>query len=838
MKKRIMMIAALMLAICNIVKAEDKVTISDFKISAGETKEVGIELDNNEAYVAFQFDLYLPDGISVESYSINRGRVPEQTTVDVAQMEDGAYRFISAAMSGEAMTGNSGAIITLTVKASEGMEKGAYTGYFRKVKLSKADATGPTYEEMSFVVTVIEPSVVTVKSCSREYGDENPSFEYTVEGGELSGTPVVTCEATATSPVGTYTITITKGDVTNENVTFVNGTLTITKAPLTIKAGDYSKKQGEENPAFTATYEGFKNNETEEVLTTKPTISCEATKDSPVGEYEVIVSGAEATNYEISYVNGKLTIEEATVAITVTVNNCSRAYGDANPSFEYTVEGGELSGTPIITCEATATSPVGTYTITISKGDVTNENVTFVNGTLTITKAPLTIKIGDYCKKQGEENPAFTATYEGFKNAETEEVLTTKPTISCEATKDSPVGEYEITVSGAEATNYEISYVNGKLTIEAAPVAITVTVNNCSRVYGDENPAFEYTVEGGELSGTPTITCEATATSPVGTYTITISKGDVTNENVTFVNGTLTITKAPLTIKAGDYSKKQGEENPVFTATYEGFKNAETEDVLTTKPTISCEATKDSPVGEYEITVSGAKATNYEMTYINGTLTIEPVSFIAGGEDGNESTNDAATYQVTTQGGDSTLTVAITDDTNVSGEFTIPKTVEYNGITYKVTEIGESAFEGNTSLTKVTIPSSVIEIGDNAFKGCSNLESITTYNETPINLSGSAGARGMITRTGGNSVFEGVDKATCILYVPEGSVELYKVAPVWNEFQNILAIGSSGIYAVIKNGEPQDIYDLQGRKVKAKATSLEGLPRGVYIVNGKKTILK
>ena len=126
-----------------------------------------------------------------------------------------------------------------------------------------------------------------------------------------------------------------------------------------------------------------------------------------------------------------------------------------------------LEGTPEITCEATATSPVGTYDIIISQGSVTNNNVTYVKGTLTITKAPLTIKTGEYTRKQGEENPNFTLEYEGFKNEETEDVLTKKPTVTCTATKDSAPGDYEVTISGAEAQNYDISYVNGKLTIEA-----------------------------------------------------------------------------------------------------------------------------------------------------------------------------------------------------------------------------------------------------------------------------------------------------------------------------------------------------------------------------------
>ena len=182
-------------------------------------------------------------------------------------------------------------------------------------------------------------------------------------------------------------------------------------------------------------------------------------------------------------------------------------------------------------------------------------------------------------------------------------------------------------------------------------------------------------------------------------------------------------------------------------------------------------------------------------------------------------------------------TVTIANDTGVSGQFEIPATVKHNGVEYKVTEIAEGAFVTNTVLTDITIPASITSIGDNAFNGCANLKSITIYNPTPINLS-AVNARGF-TRGDGSSVFVGVDKATCILYVPEGSVDAYKAAPVWSEFKNILPIKTStGINGIDYNGEAFDVFTISGQKVKSKVTSLDGLPNGIYIVNGKKVMKK
>jgi hypothetical protein len=503
------------------------------------------------------------------------------------------------------------------------------------ITVGQGTVTDATINGVAGTLTITPaPLTVTVKAESREYGEANPTFTFTYSGfknGEdesvLKTKPTVSCSTTATSAAGQYDITVSGGEAQNYSFNYVSAKLTVTKAPLTVKADDKNRVEGTDNPAFTLTYTGFKNGETEAVLDEKPTATTTATKESAPGTYPITVSGGSAKNYNLSYQNGTLTVTAG--ELTLTAKSYTREYGEENPEFGFDQSGTAiLRGTPAITCSATKTSPVGTYDIIIAKGTVENENVTYVKGTLTITKAKLTVKADDKSRVEGADNPELTVTYIGFKNGETEAVLDEKPTVTTTATKESAPGTYPITVSGGSAKNYTLDYQNGTLTVTAGELILTA--NSYTREYGEENPEFGFEQSGtSTLSGTPAITCSATKTSPVGTYDIVITKGTVENENVTYVNGTLTITKAKLTVTADNKSREEGQPNPDFTLTYSGWKNGENEEVLTVKPVATTVADETSPVGVYDIVVSGGEATNYVFIYVNGQLTVVEQSGIA-----------------------------------------------------------------------------------------------------------------------------------------------------------------------------------------------------------------
>lgn len=163
-------------------------------------------------------------------------------------------------------------------------------------------------------ITEYTGTPVVSGTATRRYGISAANLEYVVTGAPIMGEPAAEGEQISDpkTPVGTYPITITTGTITTPNVQFIPGTLTITPAILTVTAKSYTREYATANPVMEYTIKGFRNREKAEVLTKLPVIECDANEQSPAGEYEIRVSGAEAHNYEFTYVNGKLTIINST----------------------------------------------------------------------------------------------------------------------------------------------------------------------------------------------------------------------------------------------------------------------------------------------------------------------------------------------------------------------------------------------------------------------------------------------------------------------------------------------------------------------------------------------
>ena len=87
-----------------------------------------------------------------------------------------------------------------------------------------------------------------------------------------------------------------------------------------------------------------------------------------------------------------------------------------------------------------------------------------------------------------------------------------------------------------------------------------------------------------------------------------------------------------------------------------------------------------------------------------------------------------------------------------------------------------------------------------------------------------------------NDTFEGVTNAT--LYVPVGCKAAYEAADCWKEFKEIKEIENDGVTIVLKQTEYFDVYDLKGNLLMSKAQTLHGLPKGIYVVNGKKQVVR
>lgn len=243
----------------------------------------------------------------------------------------------------------------------------------------------------------------------------------------------------------------------------------VSQASLIVKATDTSRVYGDANPEFAFDYTGFVNGDAPSSLTTPPVATTAANLNSTVGAYPINVSGATSGNYVISFQDGILTVNKA--SLSVKANDASRLYGDANPAFTFLYTGfknqdgpSSLTSLPVATTTATVSSSVGNYPINVLGAASNSYHIIYQPGVLSIGKRNLTVTAEDKFIFQGENLPVFTSTYTGFVNND-QTRITGGPVYALSPAFTGAAGVYTITPSGlllSNGSNYFISYVVGK----------------------------------------------------------------------------------------------------------------------------------------------------------------------------------------------------------------------------------------------------------------------------------------------------------------------------------------------------------------------------------------
>lgn len=502
---------------------------------------------------------------------------------------------------------------------------------------------------------------------------------------------------------------------------------TVNKAPLTATADNLSLQTGSSIPDLTFTYSGFVNGDNVSDLDLAPVATTKANSLSDAGEYPITVLAGFDNNYEMTYLEGTLTLTTLQV-----------------PTITWNTPDAIVYGTALSNTQLNATASVeGTFTYSPAIGSVLNAgnvqalNVTFTptdgatyataskTATINVSKASLTATADNQSKTYGSVNPDLTITYDGFVNGDDASVLDFAPVTATAANTASIIGDYNITITNGVDNNYNITSVGATLSVTVRTLTLSnFTADNKvydgttavtgigftdDRIFGDEltfsyDVAFEnenigtdknvnytnITINGGSDMGNYSLASVTGITSADitakeltigGSFTVAnrnynkttnaviaennltligaISGDDISlnstiefadanvgnNINVSITNATVlagvdagnytlslvgapstvaNITPAGLTITANSFSKIIGN-----SYTFNGTEFSTTAlfdgDEVTSVTLTSDGANAGSTLGEYDITVSNAVGTglsNYSIAYVNGKLTV------------------------------------------------------------------------------------------------------------------------------------------------------------------------------------------------------------------------
>ncbi len=372
--------------------------------------------------------------------------------------------------------------------------------------------TGISVSPQSTTVTYGTVSSTTYTLTLTETGNGNPSSNSTFSinwsaplGVTVSGlgtisltgngqTVTFTVTTSINTPAGTTSFTISS---TNNNVSSAVSDFVVDKRNLTITANSFTKVYGttQSTPvvgstAFTSS--GLVGTETIGSVTLSYGAGA-LTATSAAGSTSTITPSAATggtfsiNNYNISYVNGTLTVVKATPTVTPTVGTYTYNASAQGPnaatntgngtSYTYTYTG---TGSTVYNASSTRPVNAGTYSVVATVAATANYNSASSSAVaFTIQKAALTITASNATKEYGTTytlgTTAFTSS--GLLGGQTIGGVTLT---SAGAASSAASGVYPIVPSAATGgtfnpINYTITYTNGSLTVNQGSVGGTVS---------------------------------------------------------------------------------------------------------------------------------------------------------------------------------------------------------------------------------------------------------------------------------------------------------------------------------------------------------------------------
>ena len=486
---------------------------------------------------------------------------------------------------------------------------------------------------------------------------------------------------------------------------------------------------------------------------------------------------------------------------------------------------GVKTGIVTITCTSKSTGQSATCKVTVGSIYLDKTEVSILKGTtlkLTPSVYPTTLEDKSVTWKSSNTKVA-TVTSDG----EVKGVKTGIVTITCTSNVTGLSATCKVTVGSIYLNKTEVSILKGT-TLKLTPSVYPTTLEDKSVTWKSSNTKVATVTADGEVKGVKTgivtITCTSNVTGLSATCQVTVGSIYLDKTEVSILKGTtlkLTPSVYPTTLEDKSVTWKSSNTKVATVSSTGKVKGVKTGIV-----TITCTSNVTGLSATCKVTVGSIYLNKTEVSILKGTtLKLTPSVYPTTLEDKSVTWKSSNTKvaTVTSDGevkGVKTGIVTITCTSKATG-LSATCEVIVGSIYLDKTEV--SILKGTTlKLTPSVYPTTLT---DKSVTWKSSNTKVATVTADGI-VTGVTPGTATITCTSNATGLS----ATCQVTVTASS-GTRSLSGDDDKTTGIEAVGEG-------EKEPYDVYDLSGRMVLHQVTSLEGLPNGVYIVNGRKVIKK